>query len=42
MVDVFNNTNLCTSHSKRKNIMAKDLVLAVASEGSERLEPRGH
>ncbi len=28
MVDVFNNTNLCTLHSKRKTIMVKDLVLA--------------
>jgi histone H3 len=27
-IDVFNNTNLCTLHSKHKTIMVKDLVLA--------------
>jgi histone H3 len=28
MVDVFSDTNLCTSHGKRVTIMVKDLVLA--------------
>ena len=28
MVDVFNNTNLCTVHGKRVTIKLKDLVLA--------------
>jgi histone H3 len=28
MVDVFNDTNLCTQHRKRVTIKVKDLVLA--------------
>jgi histone H3 len=33
MVDVFSNTNLCTMHSKRVTIMAKDMVLACRIQG---------
>ncbi len=33
MVDVFNDTNLCAQHSKRKTIMHKDLVLACCIQG---------
>ncbi len=33
MVDVFNNTNLCVLHGKRKTIMVKDLVLACCIQG---------
>jgi histone H3 len=33
MVDVFYDTNLCALHSKRKTIMAKDLVLACCIQG---------
>jgi histone H3 len=33
MVDVYNNTNLCAQHSKRKTIMVKDLVLACRIQG---------
>jgi histone H3 len=28
MIDVFNDTNLCTLHGKHKTIMVKDLVIA--------------
>jgi histone H3/H4 len=30
---VFNNTNLCALHGKRKTIMVKDLVLACCIQG---------
>jgi histone H3 len=33
MVDVFNNTNLCALHGKRKTIMVKDLFLACCIQG---------
>jgi histone H3 len=33
MVDVFNNTELCSLHGKRKTIMVKDLVLAYCIQG---------
>jgi histone H3 len=33
MIDVFNDTNLCASHGKRKTIMVKDLVLACCIQG---------
>jgi histone H3 len=33
MVGVFNNTNLCTQHDKRRTIMHKDLVLACCIQG---------
>jgi histone H3 len=33
MVDVFNNTKLCSLHGKRKTIMVKDLVLACCIQG---------
>jgi histone H3 len=33
MVDVFNDTKLCTSHVKRVTIMVKDLVLACCIRG---------
>ena len=33
MVDVFSNPNLCTMHSKRVTIMAKDMVLACRIQG---------
>jgi histone H3 len=33
MVDVFNNTNLCTSHDKRVTTKVKDLVLACCIQG---------
>jgi histone H3 len=33
MIDVFNDTNLCPLHGKRKTIMVKDLVLACCIHG---------
>ncbi len=33
MIDVFNDTNLCLSHGKRKTIMVKDLVLPCCVQG---------
>jgi histone H3 len=33
MVDVFSDTNLCTSHGKCVTIMVKDLVLACCIQG---------
>ncbi len=33
MIDIFNDTNLCASHSKLKTIMVKDLVLACPIRG---------
>ena len=32
-IDVFNDTNLCVPHGKRKTIMVKDLVLACCTQG---------
>ena len=33
MIDVFNDTNLCALHGKRKTIMVKDLVLVCCIQG---------
>jgi histone H3 len=33
MIDVFNDTNLCALHGKRKTIMVKDLILACCIRG---------
>jgi histone H3 len=33
MIDVFNDTNLCALHSKRKTIMVKDLLLPCCIQG---------
>ncbi len=40
MIDVFSDANLCMMHSKRVTIIAKDMVILVASEGSQWVEPR--
>jgi histone H3 len=40
MIDVFSDTNLCTTHGKCVTVMTKDMILACRIQGSKWVEPR--
>ncbi len=42
MIDIVSDINLCAVHGKHVTIKAKDMVLGIASEGSQWVEPRAH